>query len=275
MSPQVVVVIGAGGMGLAIARRCGSGRTVLLADFDDGTLQAAAAALQGEGHTVETQRCDVSSRADVFALAQTAAALGSVHHVVHTAGLSPAQASAEAILRVDLLGTALVLDEFGRVVASGGAGVVIASMAGHMAANLTPEQEQQLASAVPEDLLDLSFSSPDTVSDPGLAYGLAKRGNHLRVRAAACTWGDAGARLNSISPGIISTSMGQQELASPQGTIMRALLSASCTGRLGTPDDIAAAASFLLGPDASFVTGTDLLVDGGAVAGLHGERLQL
>jgi NAD(P)-dependent dehydrogenase (short-subunit alcohol dehydrogenase family) len=275
VSKAVLVVIGTGGMGLSIARRCGSGKVVLLADYSQEALAAATETLQGEGHAVEALRTDVSSRADVAALADAAASLGHVHQVAHTAGLSPAQATTEAILRVDLLGTAVVLDEFAPVVASGGAGVVIASMAGHMAANFPPDQESLLANTPTDELLDLPFLAADVVHDPGLAYGMAKRANHLRVRAASCVWGDAGARLNSISPGIISTPMGQQELASPQGQIMRALLAASCTGRLGTPDDIAAAAAFLLGPDASFITGTDLLVDGGAVAGLHGGRLQL
>jgi len=262
-------------MGLAVARRLGPGATVLLADFNEETLHAAAATLVAEGHDVETRAVDVSSPDAVAALAGAAAGRGDVHHVVHTAGLSPAQAPADAILAVDLRGVALVLEEFGRVVAPGGAGVVIASMAGHMAPPLTPEEEQQLATIPAADLLTLPIADSDTLTDPGLAYALAKRANHLRVRAASVPWGERGARINSVSPGIISTAMGRAELASPQGQFMRALVTASPSGRLGTPDDIAAAAAFLLGTDASFVTGTDLLVDGGAVAALRSGRLQL
>jgi NAD(P)-dependent dehydrogenase (short-subunit alcohol dehydrogenase family) len=275
MDREVLVVVGAGGMGRAIARRQGSGKTVLLADFDEATLAAAAGALAGDGHTVTTQQVDVSSTESVSALAKTAAGLGHVTQVVHTAGLSPVQASAAAILKVDLLGAALALEEFGRVIAAGGAGVVISSMAGHMTAPLAAEQEAALARTPAGELLQLPFASPDVVTDPGLAYGLAKRANHLRVQSASIAWGERGARINSISPGVISTPMGQQELESASGQVMRAMIEASATGRLGTPDDIAAATAFLLGPESSFITGTDLLVDGGVVAALRSGRLNL
>ena len=271
---NVLVVIGAGGMGQVIARRLGPGKAVVLADLDEAVLRAAARALTDDGHDVTTRRVDVSSRRSVAELAGTAAAMGEVVQVVHTAGLSPAQAPAAAILAVDLLGVALVLEEFGKVVTSGGSGVVIASMAGHMTAPFTPEQEAQLATTPTDELLGLDFVSPEQVTDAGTAYALAKRANVLRVQAASAPWGERGARINSISPGIISTSMGKQELDSAVGQFMRAMITASATGRLGTPDDIAAAAVFLLGPDASFITGTDLLVDGGVVAAVRAGRLQ-
>ena len=271
----VLVVIGAGGMGQVIARRLGTGRPVLLADVNEDTLRTGAGLLADDGHDVATHRVDVSSRDSVSALTQAAQGMGDVVQVAHTAGLSPAQAPAAAILAVDLLGVALVLDEFGRVVAPGGAGVVISSMAGHMAPPLPPAQEAQLATTAAEDLLALPFASPEEVTDPGAAYALAKRANLLRVQAASAAWGKRGARINSISPGIISTSMGQLELGSEVGPVMRAMISASATGRLGTPDDIAAAAAFLLGPEASFITGTDLLVDGGVVAAVRAGRLEL
>ncbi|MGW9323368.1 SDR family oxidoreductase [Streptomyces koyangensis] len=272
MSRNVVVVIGVGGMGEAIARRQGPGNRLLLADFDTATLAAVAERLRGQGHEVVTQEVDVSSASSVTALAGAAAALGPVTQVVHTAGLSPVQASAAAVLRVDLLGTALVVEEFGRVVAPGGAGVVIASMAGHMLRTpLSAEQESALAHTPAEELLDLSFADPEALGQG--AYGLAKYGNRLRVQAASAAWGARGARINSVSPGVIATPMGQQELDGASGRTMRAMVAASGTGRLGTPEDIAEAAAFLLGPGASFITGNDLLVDGGVVAALRSGRL--
>lgn len=264
MAPEVLVVIGVGGMGEAIARRLGSGKAVLLADYDEETLASAAASLAADGHRVESRAVDVSSAESVRALADYAATLGPLTQLAHTAGLSPAQAPATAILAVDLLGVALVLQEFGEVIAPGGAGVVIASMSAHMLPPLTAEQEQTLAHRPPDQLLGLDIVS--NLDHPGIAYAIAKQANLTRVRAASSHWGRRGARINSISPGVISTPMGQQELASPVGDGMRTMVSMSAAGRLGTPDDIAAAAAFLLGSQATFITGTDLLVDGGVVA---------
>ncbi|ALM38853.1 MULTISPECIES: SDR family oxidoreductase [Streptomyces] len=272
MGRNVVVVIGVGGMGEAIARRQGPGNRLLLADFDEATLAVVAERLRGQGHEVVTQAVDVSSASSVTALAEAAAGLGPVTQVVHTAGLSPVQASPAAVLRVDLLGTALVVEEFGHVVAPGGAGVVIASMAGHMLRTpLTAEQESALAHTPAGELLRLPFADPEALGQG--AYGLAKYGNRLRVQAASAAWGARGARINSVSPGVIATPMGQQELDGVSGRTMRAMVAASGTGRLGTPEDIAEAAAFLLGPGASFITGNDLLVDGGVVAALRSGRL--
>ncbi|RZD81334.1 SDR family oxidoreductase [Streptomyces albidoflavus] len=272
MGGNVVVVIGVGGMGEAIARRQGPGNRLLLADFDEATLAAVAERLRGQGHEVVTQAVDVSSASSVTALAEAAAGLGPVTQVVHTAGLSPVQTSPAAVLRVDLLGTALVVEEFGHVVAPGGAGVVIASMAGHMLRTpLTAEQESALAHTPAGELLRLPFADPEALGQG--AYGLAKYGNRLRVQAASAAWGARGARINSVSPGVIATPMGQQELDGASGRTMRAMVAASGAGRLGTPEDIAEAAAFLLGPGASFITGNDLLVDGGVVAALRSGRL--
>ena len=264
---DVLVVIGVGGMGQAIARRLAAGKTVLLADFNDDTLQAAADALKADGHLVLTRVVDVSSHESMTALADEAARLGSVSQVAHTAGLSPIQAPATAIMAVDLLGVALMLEEFGRVIAAGGAGVVVSSSSGHMLPPLPADRESALAMSPVEELLRLAFV--DEVTHPGMAYAIAKRANHLRVGAASVPWGRRGARVNSISPGIISTPMGRQELASPNGELMRMMVDSSGAGRLGTPEDIAAAAAFLLGPDSTLITGVDLLVDGGAVAALR------
>lgn len=269
MSAPVVVVIGVGGMGEAIARRQGSGRKLIVADFNEQTLDSLATRLEGDGYDVAAQRVDVGSPESVAALAQFAAAAGPVTQLVHTAGLSPVQASAEAVLRVDLYGTAVVLDAFGEVIAADGAGVVIASMAGHMIGELPADQQKELANGPADRLLSLPFLAPDQVSYSGHAYSIAKYANRLRVMAESLRWGKRGARLNAISPGVIATPMGQEELASENGKVMRSMVDASGTGRLGTPFDIANAAAFLLGPDASFITGTDLLVDGGVVASIR------
>ncbi|OON81677.1 SDR family oxidoreductase [Streptomyces tsukubensis] len=272
MGANVAVVIGVGGMGQAIARRQGPGNKVLLADFDEETLSTVAEVLRGQGHDVVTRAVDVASPSSVAALADTAAGLGPVTQVVHTAGLSPVQATAADVLKVDLLGTALVIEEFGRVIAPGGAGLVIASMAGHMLPNpLTADEEAALAHTPADGLLDLPCTDPELLGKG--AYGLAKYGNRLRVQAASLLWGARGARINCVSPGVIATPMGLRELDGENGGQMRAMISASGTGRLGTPDDIAEAAAFLLGPGATFITGNDLLVDGGTVAAIRAGRM--
>ena len=262
---RVVVVTGIGGMGLAIARRIGSGSTLVLADVNEGALASAADELRAEGYQVVEQVTDVSDQTSVAVLAHGAENLGRVEVLVHTAGVSPVQAPVEAVLRVDLLGTALMLDAFASAIAPGGAAVFIASMAGTMAPS-QPDLESRLATTPTAELLNLPELSPDVILDPGTAYTMAKRANQVRVRAAALVWGHRQARVNSISPGIISTPMGNVELDGPNGEFMRAMVSGSPTGRLGTPHDIASAVEFLVGPQSSFITGTDLLVDGGVVA---------
>lgn len=274
MTENVVVIVGAGGMGEAIARRIGAGTQLVVADFNEELLARLQTELTGDGFHITTQKVDVSSRTSLAALVDAAAARGPVTTVVHTAGLSPAQAATSAILNVDLLGVALSLEEFGRVIAPGGAGVVIASMAGTMAAGHFPaEMESALALTPTDELLALPFLAESAIANPGMAYSISKRANQLRVQTASLAWGARGARVNSISPGVISTPMGQQELASASGANMRAMVDASGTGRLGTPSDIAAAAAFLISPDATFITGTDLLVDGGVVAAIRAGKV--
>jgi NAD(P)-dependent dehydrogenase (short-subunit alcohol dehydrogenase family) len=212
-------------------------------------------------------------RDSVADLAAFAADAGRVLHVVHTAGLSPSQASAEAILAVDLLGVALVLDEFEQVIAPGGSGVVIASMAAYIIPAPDAAVEVQLATTPADELLSLP-ACIDASTSGQLAYPFAKRANLIRVAAAAKSWGRRGARINSISPGIISTAMGRLELDSENGQMMRAMVKSSGSGRLGTPDDIGAAAELLLGPLAAFITGIDLLVDGGVIAALRTEGFE-
>lgn len=267
MVNAVTVVIGVGGMGEAIARRQGPGRKLVLADFNEQTLARVADTLRGDGYDVDIHTVDVSKRESVEALAAAAAELGPVTQIVHTAGLSPMQASTQAILAVDLAGVAFVLDAFGSVVAPGGSGVVIASMAGSLAAGSFPAELEHALAATPSDaLLGLPFWADPAFTDPGAAYSVAKRANQLRVGAASVAWGTRAARINSVSPGIISTPMGQQELNGDTGAQMRAMLDASATKRLGTSGDIANAVAFLLSAESSFITGVDLLVDGGVVA---------
>jgi NAD(P)-dependent dehydrogenase (short-subunit alcohol dehydrogenase family) len=269
MNEQVLVVIGAGGMGEAIARRLGSGRCVVLGDASEPTLHRVERALAADGFQVVAQPVDVGSRASVRALAERAAQSGSVGMIAHTAGLSPAQADSEAILRVNLYGTAVVLEEFGAIVAPGGAGLIISSMSAHLVPNVPAELERAILHTPTEELLGQPSLQPSALPEPGITYALTKRGNALQVMAASVSWGKRRARINAISPGIILTPMGQQELASNAGARMRAMVAASGTGRAGTPSEIAEAAAFLLGQGASFITGIDLLVDGGVVAALR------
>jgi NAD(P)-dependent dehydrogenase (short-subunit alcohol dehydrogenase family) len=272
MNRDVLVVIGTGGMGVAIARRCGSGRRVVLADVGAETLDLAASALEAEGHHITAQRVDVTDRASVDELAATASSLGPVRAVAHTAGVSPVQAPADLVLAVDLVGAAHVLDAFSGVIAPGGAAVVISSMAGHLVPPLAADVESEIVAARPDELATLA-AARDAAVDAGIAYAFAKAAVAVRVRAAAKAWGRVGARLNSISPGVIATPMGHMELAGASGELMRQMVASSATARLGTPDDIAAATEFLLSSRASFVTGTDLLVDGGAVAAVRSGQL--
>jgi NAD(P)-dependent dehydrogenase (short-subunit alcohol dehydrogenase family) len=214
---NVIVVIGAGSIGHAIARRVSAGKHVLLADLNQQNADAAAKVLNDAGFEVSTATVDVSSRESVHALVQTATALGDVTGVIHAAGVSPTQASPATILKVDLYGTALVLEEFGNVIARGGSCVVIASQSGHRLPALTAEQNAALATTPADALLTLPMLQPDQVRDSLHAYQISKRGNSLRVMAEAVRWGKRGARVNTISPGIIFTPLARDELSGPRG----------------------------------------------------------
>jgi NAD(P)-dependent dehydrogenase (short-subunit alcohol dehydrogenase family) len=269
MTPDrdLVVIIGTGGMGLAAARRLASGRHVILAENSEDRLAAAEDSLRSDGHSTVGHAVNVSDAASVHGLVDQVAAAGRVIAIVHTAGVSPARATARQIYEVDLLGTALVIEAFLAVASTGTSLVCVASMAGHLA-ELPPELERHLALAPCSELL--SHESIDVESDdPAMAYIVAKRGNQLRVAAAAQAWGARGARLNSISPGVISTTMGQQELDSPMGAYMRTMIESSGAHRVGTAEDIAASVAFLASTESSFITGNDLLVDGGTVASVR------
>lgn len=263
---DVIVLIGAGQIGQAIARRVGVGKHILLADMRIENAEAAAEVFANAGYGVSTAIADVSSRPSVEALVETAAGLGDITGLIHAAGVSPSQAPPEMILKVDLYGTALVLDLFGAVIASGGSGVVIASQSGHRLPPLTVEQNKALAITPVEDLLALDFLSLDRVTDPLNAYQLSKRGNALRVAAEAVRWGRRGARINCISPGIVMTPLARDELSGPRGDGYRRMINGSAAGRAGTPDEIAGLAALMMGPDGAFITGSDFLMDGGVTA---------
>lgn len=263
---DVIVVIGAGSIGQAIARRVSAGKHVLLADLREDNAEAAAKTLGEAGFTVRTASVDVSARASVEALVRKATALGEVTGLIHAAGVSPSQAPPEVILKVDLYGTALVLDAFGAVMARGGAGVVIASQSGHRLPALSPEQNTALAMTPVEDLLALPMLQPDQIRDPLHAYQVSKRANSLRVAAEAVRWGRRGARVNTISPGIIFTPLAKDELEGPRGAGYRRMIEISPAGRGGTPDEVGHVGALLMGPDGAFITGSDFLMDGGVTA---------
>ena len=263
---NVIVLVGAGSIGQAIARRIGAGKQILLSDLRQENVDTAAKVLSDAGFEVSTATVDVSSRKSVHALVETATALGSVTGVIHAAGVSPSQASPETILRVDLYGTALVLEEFGNVIVSGGACVVIASQSGHRLPALTLEQNMALATTPAEELLTLPMLQPDMMRDSLYAYQVSKRGNSLRVMAEAVRWGKRGARVNTISPGIIITPLAKDELTGPRGAGYRRMIEMSAAGRAGTPDEVGTVGALLMGPDGGFITGSDFLMDGGVTA---------
>jgi NAD(P)-dependent dehydrogenase (short-subunit alcohol dehydrogenase family) len=263
---NVIVVIGAGSIGQAVARRVSAGKHVVLADLRADNAHAAAQTLADAGFDVSTAEVDVSSRASVRGLVEKATGIGEVAGLIHAAGVSPSQASPQTILKVDLYGTALVLEEFGNVIARGGAGVVIASQSGHRLPPLSVEQNKALATTPVEELLQLPMLRLDQMKDALHAYQISKRGNSLRVMAEAVRWGARGARINTISPGIIITPLANDELRGPRGAGYRRMIEVSAAGRAGTPDEVGTVGALLMGPDGAFITGSDFLMDGGVTA---------
>jgi NAD(P)-dependent dehydrogenase (short-subunit alcohol dehydrogenase family) len=264
--PEVTVVIGPGQIGQAIARRVGFGKHILLADLREENAHAAAEVMSNAGYNAHVATVDASSRQAVHALVERAMTLGDVTGLIHAAGVSPSQASPATILKVDLYGTALVLEEFGNVIARGGAGVVIASQSGHRLPPLSADQDKALATIPTEELLSLPFLQSDQLTDSLHAYQISKRGNALRVMAEAVRWGKRGARVNTISPGIIITPLARDELTGPRGVGYRRMIDLSPVGRAGTPDEVAGVAALLMGSDGAFITGSDFLMDGGVTA---------
>jgi len=260
------VVIGAGSIGQAIARRVSVGKHVVLADLRQENADRAARVMSDAGFDVSTAAVDISSRKSIHAVVEAAAARGAITGLIHAAGVSPTQAPPETIPHVDLYGTAVLLEEFGNVIERGGSGVVISSQSGHRLPALSIEQNKALATTPAEELLKLPFLQPGQVKDSLHAYQLSKRGNSLRVMAEAVRWGKRGARVNTISPGIVMTPLAKDELSGPRGAGYRRMIEGSTAKRAGTPDEVGAVAALLMGPDGGFITGSDFLIDGGVTA---------
>lgn len=271
---EIIVVIGTGAIAQAIARRVSVGKHILLADIHIENARQAENTLSRAGFEVSTTTVDVRSRESIHALVKTACDRGEIKGVIHTAGLSPSQAKAQDLIRVDLYGSAVIFEEFGQVIAPGGSCVVIGSQSSHRLAvdALTQAQADALATLPPEALLDMPLVKG--IEDSLYAYQISKRCNALRVMSEAVKWGQRGARINCISAGIVFTPLAYDELNSiERGAFYRNMLDKSPAGRGGTPDEIGALAGFLFGPDGTYVTGSDLLIDGGATAYFkYGER---
>ncbi|MCD8013199.1 MAG: SDR family oxidoreductase [Lachnospiraceae bacterium] len=274
LNKPVIALLGAGCMGTAIVRRIAAGKTILLGDISEKNLEKVSSELRYGGYEVHTQVVDATDRASVQAFAEKAVSLGRVMYFIDTAGASPNQASPEHIVKLDLVSTAIAIDEFGKVIAEGGAGLIVSSQTGYMM-DFSPEIEKQLALTPTDELADLPFVRNDAVANPGIAYIAAKRCNHLRVRtAAATTWAERRARINTISPGIIVTPLAYDEF-NAAGEGYQKMIEASPARRVGTADEIAAAGAFLLGEEAGFITGVDLLIDGGVIAAMNSGRYTL
>jgi NAD(P)-dependent dehydrogenase (short-subunit alcohol dehydrogenase family) len=263
---KVVVLIGAGSIGQAITRRVSAGKHILISDIKIENAEKAAKTLSEAGFEVSTSIVDIASSKSVNELVAKAKSIGSIVGLIHAAGVSPSQASPDTILKVDLYGTALVLEAFGNVIEHGGVGVVISSQSGHRFPALSIEEDKALATAPVEELLSLPLLDLNNVKDSLHAYQLSKRGNSLRVRAEAVNWGKRGARINAISPGIIITPLAKDELNGPRGDGYRKMIAASAVGRAGTPDEVANVAALLMSHEGAFITGSDFLMDGGVTA---------
>lgn len=263
---NVVVVVGAGSIGVAIARRISAGKHILLADLRQENNDAASKSLSEAGFEVSTTTVDIASRQSIRSLIQTAQAAGNIVGLIHAAGVSPSQALPAAILTVDLYGTAVILEEFGSVIAPGGAGVIISSQSGYRLPPLTSAENNALATTPADELLSLPMLQLEKIKDSLHAYQLSKRGNSLRVMAEAVRWGKRNARINSISPGIIITPLAKDELSGPRGEGYKRMIEISAVGRAGTPDEVGNVGALLMGSDGAFITGSDFLMDGGVTA---------
>lgn len=263
---NVMILTGAGQIGMAIARRMGHGMKIVVGDKKMENAQAIAKIMNEAGFDAEPVEMDLSSRESILNLIDKAKEYGEIKMLVNAAGVSPSQAPVEAILKVDLYGTAVLLEEVGKVIIPGGVGVTISSQSGHRMKQLTPEEDEQLACTPPEELLSLDMLQPSNISDTLHAYQLAKRCNEKRVMAESVKWGEKGARINSISPGIIVTPLAIDEFNGIRGDFYKNMFAKCPAGRPGTADEVANVAELLMSDKGAFITGADFLIDGGATA---------
>ena len=263
---DVMILTGAGQIGMAIARRTGYGMKIVIGDKKPENAQAIAKIMNDAGFDVESMEMDLSSRESIKNLISKAQEYGDITMLVNAAGVSPSQAPIEAILKVDLYGTAVLLEEVGKVIKEGGVGVTISSQSGHRMPALTPEEDEQLACTPTEELLNLDILQPENIKDTLHAYQMAKRCNEKRVMAESVKWGEKGARINSISPGIIVTPLAIDEFNGPRGDFYKNMFAKCPAGRPGTADEVANVAELLMSGKGAFITGADFLIDGGATA---------
>ncbi len=263
---DVVLWTGAGQIGMAIARRVGYGKKIVVGDKNLKNAQAAAQIMNQSGFDVVPVEMDLGSRRSIKDLICEAQTYGEISMLINSAGVSPSQAPIETILKVDLYGTAVLLEEVGKIIRSGGTGVTISSQSGHRMRQLTAEEDKLLACTPPEELLDLDILQPENILDTLHAYQLAKRCNEKRVMAESVKWGERGARINSISPGIIVTHLAIDEFNGPRGNFYKNMFAKCPAGRPGTADEVANVAELLMSDKGSFITGADFLIDGGATA---------
>ncbi|MDE5762430.1 MAG: SDR family oxidoreductase [Bacteroidales bacterium] len=266
MNKNVMLLTGAGQIGMAIARRVGYGMKIIVGDKRKDNAETIERILNEAGFDAIAIETDISSRESIKALIACGQHFGEIAMLVNAAGVSPSQASIETILKVDLYGTAVLLEEVGKVIRHGGTGVTISSQSGHRMPALTPEQDEQLATTPAEYLLSLPMLQPSAICDTLHAYQLAKRCNVKRVMAEAVKWGERGARINSISPGIIVTPLALDEFNGPRGDFYKNMFAKCPAGRPGTADEVANMAELLMSNRGSFITGADFLIDGGATA---------
>ena len=266
MKKDVMILTGAGQIGMAIARRMGYGKKIVIGDKNPDNAQAVAKIMNDAGYDADAVEMDLSSRESIKNLIVKAQEYGDITMLVNAAGVSPSQAPVEAILKVDLYGTAVLLEEVGKLIREGGVGVTISSQSGHRMPALTPEEDEQLACTPAEDLLKLDILQPENIRDTLHAYQMAKRCNEKRVMAESVKWGEKGARINSISPGIIVTPLAIDEFNGPRGDFYKNMFAKCPAGRPGTADEVANVAELLMSDKGAFITGADFLIDGGATA---------
>lgn len=266
MKKDVMILAGAGQIGMAIARRIGYGMKIVIGDKNLSNAEAIADIMNKAGFDAVVLEMDLSSRESIKGIIAEAQKYGDITMLVNAAGVSPSQAPIEAILKVDLYGTAVLLEEVGKVIAEGGTGVTISSQSGHRMPALTPEQDRLLAMTPTEELLSLPMLQPKNIENTLHAYQMAKRCNVKRVMAEAVKWGERGARINSISPGIIDTPLALDEFNGPRGDFYKNMFAKCPAGRPGTADEVANVVELLMRPQGAFITGADFLIDGGATA---------